>query len=323
MRSLAAANLDYSEVIAPLEVRGGVDIGLMGTSLPQSFLVRPSQVTRLQIFGFVAFAFLFVVSVGLYLADNITRPISRLAWGASEVARGNLDITLETEGSDEVAQLAQSFNHMVDSLRRSNEELLEAYDNTIEGWSKALEMYDKETEGHTQRVTDLTAELARRMGIEGEELRHLRRGALLHDIGKMGVPGEILNKPGRLTTEEDAIMKRHTEFAERMLSKIAYLQPALEIPLHHHERWDGTGYPRGLKGEEIPLAARIFAVVDVWDALTSDRPYRDGWHWEQVLEHLQAARGTKFDPEVVDYFIEMAIDHERHRSADDPSTEAT
>jgi putative nucleotidyltransferase with HDIG domain len=315
-RSLSAANLDYSEVIAPLEVRGGRDVGLMGTSLPKSFLVRPSQVTRLQIFGFVAFAFLFVVSVGLYLADNITRPIGRLVWGASEVAKGNLDITLQTKGSDEIAQLAQSFNHMVASLRQSNRELIEAYDTTIEGWSTALEMYDKETEGHTRRVTDLSLELARRLGIEGQELRHIRRGALLHDIGKMGVPGEILNKPGRLTMEEDAIMKQHTQFAERMLSKIAYLQPALEIPLHHHERWDGTGYPKGLKGEEIPLAARIFAVVDVWDALTSDRPYRASWEGEQVLEHLRAASGSQFDPEVVGHFVEMIKEEEAEPSSE-------
>lgn len=277
----------------------------MGTSLPQTFLVQPGQVTRLQIFGFVAFAFLFVVSVGLFLADNITRPISRLVWAASQVARGNLAVRLEPRGSDEIATLARSFNAMVESLRRSNQELLEAYDSTIEGWSKALEMYDRETEGHTQRVTDMTLALARGMGIDGQELVHIRRGALLHDIGKMGVPGEILNKPGSLTGEENAIMRQHTEFAEEMLSKIAYLQPALEIPLYHHERWDGSGYPKGLRGEEIPLAARIFAVVDVWDALTSDRPYRDSWQQGQVLEHLRAASGTEFDPCVVERFMDL------------------
>lgn len=305
LRTLTSADVEYTEVIAPIEVRGGTEVGLMGTSLPQTFLVQPGQVTRLQIFGFVAFAFLFVVSVGLFLADNITRPISRLVWAASQVARGNLAVRLEPRGSDEIATLARSFNAMVESLRRSNQELLEAYDSTIEGWSKALEMYDRETEGHTQRVTDMTLALARGMGIDGQELVHIRRGALLHDIGKMGVPGEILNKPGSLTGEENAIMRQHTEFAEEMLSKIAYLQPALEIPLYHHERWDGSGYPKGLRGEEIPLAARIFAVVDVWDALTSDRPYRDSWQQGQVLEHLRAASGTEFDPCVVERFMDL------------------
>ncbi len=305
MRTFSSANVNYTEVIAPIQVRGDLDVGLMGTSLPQTLLVRPGQVTRLQIFGFVAFAFLFVVSVGLFLADNITRPISRLVWATSQVARGNLAVRLEHRGSDEVAALADSFNRMIESLHRSNQELMVAYDTTIEGWSKALEMYDRETEGHTQRVTDMTLALARKMGIDGQELVHIRRGALLHDIGKMGVPGEILNKPGRLSREENAIMQRHTEFAQEMLSRIAYLQPALEIPLYHHERWDGSGYPKGLHGEEIPLSARIFAVIDVWDALTSDRPYRDGWQQGQVLEHIRAASGTKFDPRVVEQFMDL------------------
>jgi putative nucleotidyltransferase with HDIG domain len=309
LRTLTSANVEYTEVIAPIEVRGDLDVGLMGTSLPQAFLVRPGQITRLQIFGFVAFAFLFVVSVGLFLADNITRPISRLVWATSQVARGNLGVRLEPRGSDEVAALAHSFNRMIESLHRSNQELMAAYDTTIEGWSKALEMYDRETEGHTQRVTDMTLALARKMGINGQELVHIRRGALLHDIGKMGVPGEILNKPGRLSHEENAIMRRHTEFAGEMLSRIAYLQPALEIPLYHHERWDGSGYPRGLRGEEIPLSARIFAVIDVWDALTSDRPYRDGWQQGQVLEHIRAASGTKFDPRVVERFMDLVSEN--------------
>ena len=140
------------------------------------------------------------------------------------------------------------------------------------------------------------------MGISAEEMVHLRRGGLLHDMGKMGVPDRILLKPGPLTDDEWAIMRQHPQFAYDMLSPIAYVRPALDIPYCHHEKWDGTGYPRGLKGEEIPLVARIFAVADVFDALTSDRPYRKGWPDEKVREHIKAASGTHFDPKVVEAF---------------------
>ena len=149
-----------------------------------------------------------------------------------------------------------------------------AYDATISGWSRAMDLRDKETEGHTQRVTSLTLELARKMGISETDILHLRHGALLHDIGKMGVPDHILLKPDKLTVEEWDIMRQHPVFAYEMLYQIEYLKPSLDIPYSHHEKWDGTGYPQGIKGEEIPLSARIFAIVDVWDALTSDRPYR-------------------------------------------------
>ena len=176
---------------------------------------------------------------------------------------------------------------LFDSLQRSNDELALAYDATIEGWSHALDLRDKETEGHTQRVTEMTVKLARRFGIPEKELVQVRWGALLHDIGKMGVPDGILLKPGPLTDEEWVVMKKHPAFAYEMLSPIRYLQLALDIPYCHHEKWDGTGYPRGLKGEQIPLAARIFAVVDVWDALTSDRPYRQAWSEEKARQHIR------------------------------------
>ncbi|MCR4433167.1 MAG: GAF domain-containing protein [Caldiserica bacterium] len=191
-------------------------------------------------------------------------------------------------------------------LERANVSLLQAYDATIEGWSRALDLRDKETEGHTQRVTELTLRLAREMGISDEELIHLRRGALLHDIGKMGIPDHILLKPGPLTEEEWEIMRKHPQYAYEMLSPIEYLRPALDIPYCHHEKWDGTGYPRGLKGEQIPLAARIFAVVDVWDALTSDRPYRGAWPKEKALEYIREQSGKHFDPKVVELFLEIA-----------------
>ena len=191
------------------------------------------------------------------------------------------------------------------SLQRSNLELSLAYDATIEGWSRALDLRDKETEGHTRRVTETAVRLARVMGLSEIELVHLRRGALLHDIGKMGVPDGILLKPGKLTDEEWAIMRLHPQYAFEMLAPINYLRPALDIPFCHHEKWDGTGYPRGLKGEQIPLAARIFAVVDVWDALRSDRPYRPAWPDEKVTQHIRTLSGTHFDPEVVEVFLRM------------------
>lgn len=190
-------------------------------------------------------------------------------------------------------------------LQRSNLELSLAYDATIEGWSRALDLRDKETEGHTQRVTEMTERLARAMGVEDADLIHIRRGSLLHDIGKMGVPDNILLKPGPLTEEEWVIMRKHPVFAYEMLEPIHYLRPALDIPYCHHEKWDGTGYPRGLKGEEIPLPARIFAVVDVWDALSSDRPYRPAWPEKKVIEYIREQTNKHFDPRVVEVFLEI------------------
>jgi putative nucleotidyltransferase with HDIG domain len=188
-------------------------------------------------------------------------------------------------------------------LQRSNAELVVAYETTLEGWSNALDLRDRETEGHTLRVTKMTERLARTMGIEALELVHIRRGALLHDIGKMGVPDAILLKPGQLVEDEWAVMRMHPVYAYQLLSPITYLRPALDIPYAHHERWDGSGYPRGLKGEEIPLAARLFTVVDVWDALRSDRPYRQGWPDQQVVDHIRSLAHSHFDPTVVEIFL--------------------
>lgn len=202
--------------------------------------------------------------------------------------------------------IAMDNSTMFEELQRSNIELSLAYDNTIEGWSRAMDLRDKETEGHTRRVAEMTLRIASSLGIKDEDLVHARRGALLHDMGKMGIPDSILLKPGPLTEEEWVIMKRHPEYAYEMLHQIEYLQPALDIPFCHHEKWDGTGYPRGLKGEEIPLAVRIFAVVDVWDALSSDRPYRRAWPREKVREYIRSESGTHFDPRTVDVFLRIS-----------------
>jgi PAS domain S-box-containing protein/putative nucleotidyltransferase with HDIG domain len=191
------------------------------------------------------------------------------------------------------------------NLQRSNLELGMAYESTLEGWSAALDLRDKETEGHTLRVTNLTLRLAKHMGLSDKDLMQIRRGALLHDIGKMGVPDRILLKPDNLTTEEWEIMQRHPVYAQELLSRIEYLRPALSIPYCHHEKWNGTGYPRGLKGEEIPLDARVFSVVDVYDALVSDRPYRPAWTKEKALEYIRSLSGIDFDPRVVTGFLEL------------------
>jgi len=194
---------------------------------------------------------------------------------------------------------------LYEKAQQSITDLSQAYDATLEGWSRMLDMRDHVTEEHTHRVTELTVRLAKIMRIPESELGHIRRGALLHDIGKMGIPDSILQKPASLTETEWAIMQTHPEKAYRLLSRINYLKPAVDIPYCHHEKWDGTGYPRNLKGEEIPLSARIFAVVDVFDALTSDRPYRSAWEKEEALNYLKQQSGKHFFPEAVKVFCEM------------------
>ncbi|MGE5123714.1 MAG: HD domain-containing phosphohydrolase [Acidobacteriaceae bacterium] len=201
------------------------------------------------------------------------------------------------------AAIAIDNSTLFEQLQDSTTELSVAYDATLEGWVKALELRDRETVGHAHRVIELTLQVADKMGIRGPALQHIRRGALLHDIGKMGIPDSILLKPGPLTPYEWDIMRQHPVHAYEMLKSIGYLEPALEIPYCHHERWDGNGYPRGLKGTDIPLSARIFAVVDVWDALTSDRPYRIAWSDSRALEHIGMESGRHFDPQVVNIFF--------------------
>lgn len=206
------------------------------------------------------------------------------------------------------ASIAVDNIRLFESTQRAMLDIIAAYDATIEGWSRALDLRDRETHGHTQRVLDLTLRLAQVMGIPSEEWSHLRRGVLLHDIGKIAIPDRILHKPGSLTPEEWEIMHRHPEVAYEMLKDINYLKPALDIPYCHHEKWDGSGYPRGLKGEQIPLAARLFAVVDVWDALTNDRPYRKAFTLQEALDYIRSQSGTHFDPKVVEAFVKLIMD---------------
>lgn len=223
--------------------------------------------------------------------------------------RGRLETDAEKDAFLETlawqAAIAIDGRCLVEELQDSNRDLAAAYDSTLEGWARALELRDQETEGHTRRVAQLSVELARSLGVEGHELTQIKRGALLHDIGKMAIPDSVLLKPGPLNDGEWEIMRRHPQFAVEMLSGIDYLRPALTIPYGHHERWDGSGYPRGLKGKDIPLAARVFAVVDVWDALCSDRPYREAWPESRAQSYVQEHAGTLFDPDVVKRFIRV------------------
>ena len=298
-------NLQYSEILGPWEIRGKTDIGIMGIALAQNVLITTSLPTRLAIIALASITILVIIVIGTGLARVITTPIITLVDASKEVAGGNLEIHVDPTTNDEIALLGRNFNTMVSSLDKSQKDLLRAYDTTLQGWSQALELKDEETEGHTQRVTAMTVEFARAYGISEDEIVHIRRGAILHDIGKMGVPDNILLKPGDLTDEEWVVMKKHTGNAYHMLEGIEYLYPARDIPYCHHEHWDGGGYPRGLKGKEIPLAARLFSIIDAWDALTSDRPYRTKISDHYTRKMITAEKGKRYDPELVDFFMEF------------------
>jgi putative nucleotidyltransferase with HDIG domain/PAS domain S-box-containing protein len=210
------------------------------------------------------------------------------------------DITAQKELERELRKLN---SELEDRVRARTSDLEEAYDTTLEGWARALELRDKETEGHSRRVTEITLKIARAMKISEEDIEHIRRGALLHDIGKMGIPDEILHKPGKLTDEERKIINEHPDTAYKLLAPISFLKKALEIPYSHHEKWDGTGYPQGLHGDQIPLAARIFALADVWDALSSNRSYNQAWLREKIIAHIVEQSGRHFDPIIVNIFL--------------------
>lgn len=205
-------------------------------------------------------------------------------------------------------RIIQNWERALDIAQQSEHKIRDAYARTLEGWAKTLEFHDRETLGHSQRVTTLCHHLAQKMGIlDPEELEYIRWGALLHDIGKLGIPSEILRKEGDLTKEEWDLIRSHPTLAGEFLDNIDYIQPALSIAQSHHENWDGTGYPKRLEGEQIPLHARIFAVVDNWDALTTDRPYRKAWSYEKTRDYLREQSGKKFDPKIVDVFITEVV----------------
>jgi len=304
-RSLTYSSIDYGEILGPWKLRGSQDVGVIGTAIPKKLLVQTSNTTRAQIAVFVGLVMFLVIVMGGIIANLITHPLLELVKASKEVARGNWEVEVNPHTNDEIAVLTENFNHMIDSIQQSHTDLMNAYNSTLEGWAKAIGLRDNETETHMLRVSQITIRLAKLMGIEQEQLTHIYRGTLLHDIGKIGVPDSILKKPGKLTDEEWAQMRMHPQFAYEMLYSIEYLRPSLDIPYCHHEKWDGSGYPRGIKGDEIPLFARIFSIVDVWDAMTSDRVYRKALSDEDALEYITSTRGAHFDPQVVDAFLSM------------------
>ncbi len=257
--------------------------------------------------GFVSYLALPLISKDQ--VKGVLEIFHRITWNA-DAAWMNF-----VEALADQAAIAIDNAQLLKNLRTANQDLILAYDDTIAGWAHALELRDGNTEGHSQRVAELAVELAAAMGLRGEVLLHIRRGAILHDIGKMAIPDSILKKDGELTEEEWQVMKMHPVYSYNLLSQIEFLRPALDIPYAHHERWDGSGYPRGLKGEEIPLAARIFAVVDVWDALTDNRMYRPAWKPEDALAYIRSLSGTQFDPKVVETFVTLM--EKRFRPAGD------
>ncbi|GBD29075.1 Cyclic di-GMP phosphodiesterase response regulator RpfG [bacterium HR32] len=299
LRVVAARGLG-EERTRPVAAAGEVGRAVLGGERVQVSDLREASGTReraLAEAGFVGYCALPLVAKGTVLGALEVLSTQRLPedpewWSFLDALAGQLAVAVDNA-------------RLVEGLRRANLELQLAYDATLEGWSRALDLRDRDTEGHTQRVAELTVRLARAVGVPEPDLVHVRRGALLHDIGKLGIPDGILLKPGPLTEEEWAVMRQHPEYAYRWLSGIEFLRPALDIPYCHHERWDGAGYPRGLKGEEIPLAARIFAVVDVFDALTSDRPYREAWSQEEAVRYIREQAGVQFDPRVVETFLEL------------------
>jgi putative nucleotidyltransferase with HDIG domain len=247
-----------------------------GASLPA--LITYSETSRV----LVASAYFAFVIVLLYLAtENLNQALERARCELEERERAEAEV------------------------RRLHTELQASYNNTLEGWALTLELRDKETTGHSRRVTELAVALGRRLGVSEEALEHLRRGALLHDIGKMAISNTIIQKAGPLTEEEWLVMRKHPEIARSLLANISFLEPALDVPYSHHEKWDGSGYPNGLKGEEIPLAARIFALADYWDAVTHDRPYHKAWPRQQAVDFIRAESGKYFDPALVAPFLEI------------------
>lgn len=307
LRNYLVSDIGYQELTYPFEIREKEDAGIIGVALSTDFLANANQEIRSQVFLLIAVLLFLTVITGFLIARMITRPILKLKSAALQVSGGNLEVEVQPIGEDEIAMLTSTFNMMVSNLKESNNLIIDAYDKTLEGWSKALELRDRETEGHTLRVTEMTLHLARLVGIQGTELENIRRGALIHDIGKFAVPDNVLLKPDTLTEEEFEIIKLHPVHAYEMLCNIPFLSSAIDIPYCHHEKWNGTGYPRGLKGEEIPLAARLFSLADVWDALTTDRPYRAALEPDQAIRIITEGSGLHFDPALVDLFLDYLI----------------
>jgi putative nucleotidyltransferase with HDIG domain len=319
IRSVLVSDITYREMFGAWTFRNGEPGGWVGVALPNNFISETSSITRLNFSVLLFVTLILIIGIGLYIARVITRPILSLRDAALEVTLGNLDVSIPPVGEDEIAVLTDTFNKMVTNLKVSKQQLVNAYDKTLEGWSKALELRDQVTEGHTQRVTEMTVGFARSLGVAEPQLEYIRRGALLHDIGKVGVPDSILNKAGALTPLEIQTIRKHPEYSREIIQKIDFLTPSLDIPYSHHEKWDGSGYPQGLRGEAIPFAARIFSLVDVWDAITTDRPYRKAMSFDESVNVIREDSGAYFDPGLVEAFIAYVRRLERSRSIAEPT----
>ncbi|MDR3690885.1 MAG: GAF domain-containing protein [Fimbriimonas sp.] len=301
---------DEASTSFKLETLTGFGSGVTVPSLGRDLIVNRyrSRLSELQETGtrgrrfgaMIAAGFESYLAVPLIANENIVGVLE--IYHKTELPQGvDLDNFAEMLASQ--AAIAVDNATLLRSLRNANRELIAAYDATIEGWSRALDLRDHETEGHSRRVTDMTVELSKLVGVPPSQIADIRRGALLHDIGKMAIPDSVLHKPGDLDQSELIVMRRHPGIALDLLAPVSFLKTATDIPFCHHERWDGSGYPRGLKGEDIPLAARIFAVIDVWDALCSDRPYRKRWSTEQAVHYIRIQSGRQFDPDIVEIFL--------------------
>ncbi len=301
-RDLSENNLDYGEILGPWETNSGDDLGLVGSALVKNVLITATLPSRILTISLVFLTVLLIILIGFNLSSVITKPLIHLMKATQSVASGDLGVHVAKESNDEIAVLAESFNIMIENLTQTHQEMVNNYDSTLEGWVKILEIRDKETSGHSQRVVELTMAIANVMGIPKEKQVDLHRGALLHDIGKLGIPDSILLKKGPLTQEEMLIMRKHPSYAYEMLKNIPYLVQASVIPYCHHEWWNGNGYPRQLIGESIPLEARVFAIVDAWDALTTDRPYRNRVTPGEALDVIVGESGRQFDPKLVEIF---------------------
>ena len=273
-----------------------------GLSISEPQIVQIADLTTLHDICIQREGFISYISVPLIAKGTVEGFLE--IFHRSPLNLGDAQVTFIEILADQAARAIDNAV-VVDDQQRSKLELTLAYDATIEGWVRALDLREKDLSGHTSRVVDLTLQLARNMGVAETTLPDIQRGALLHDVGKMGIPDDILLKEENLTDDEWEILKRHPQYAYNMLAPIEYLHGALDIPYCHHEKWDGTGYPSGLKGEEIPFAARLFSVVDVYDTLASNRPYRRGWTQDKIMDYIQDESGKSFDPQVVDAFIKM------------------
>ena len=254
------------------------------------------------IYLFSTLSIISVVTIGYLEINKILKPSLLLTTDVGDVVTV---VILVLSISILIWVIIDNAEKNLQRIKKHENELRVSYELTLQGLAKALEFRDRETEGHSQRVVELSVRLAERLGLIGDDLSEIRRGALLHDIGKLAIPDNILLKPGPLVVNEWYVMRQHPVYSMKILSDIPFLQSCVCIPYCHHENWDGTGYPRGLKGVEIPLYARIFTIVDQWDALNSDRPYRKAWLWENVLNYIKENRGKIYDPQIVDVFLNM------------------